>query len=221
MALNNIVEQTLAYVKNHFADDKTGHDWQHIKRVYHVANYIAAKENADSFIVAMGALLHDLDDWKLNNNFQENNSPNSRAWLEQLNIDDATQDKILHIVSHVSFKGAKVANEMNSLDGKVVQDADRLDAMGAIGVSRAIIYGAVHNRDLYDPTVKATLHENFADYRKKQSTTMNHFHEKLFLLKDLMNTPTGKILAQRRHQTMVTFLEEFEYEWHFMDNCSP
>ncbi len=212
---NEMMLKTINYCQDFFKDDKTGHDWQHIHRVYLLANHIAKEENADDFVVGMSALLHDLDDWKLSENYVEGQCPKANLWLTELGIDEETKSQILYIIDNVSFKGAHVKTNMATLEGKVVQDADRLDALGAIGIARAIIYGAVHDRALFDPEIKHQLHYDFKTYQNAKSTTINHFHEKILLLKDRMQTKTGKKLAEKRHRLAELYIDEFYEEWFF------
>lgn len=212
MDQNNIIQRTADYIKREFSDDSSGHDWWHIHRVWKNAITLCEQEKADSFIVQLAALLHDLDDWKFNETGDE--TPlRARAWLDSLSIDPSIADAVCRIISHISYKGAGVANKMDSLEGMIVQDADRLDAIGALGIGRAFAYGGYANRPLYDPDSPPKLHASFEEYKNSKSATINHFYEKLLLLKDRMNTSTAKRIAEQRHEVMVKFLDQFMQEW--------
>ncbi len=212
MNQQEIIQKTADYIKQEFANDSSGHDWWHIYRVWQTALHICERENADGFIVQLAALLHDLDDWKFNDS--EDDTPlRAKGWLESLNLDAHTIDSVCNIIKHISFKGADVENKMDSLEGFIVQDADRLDAIGAIGIARAFAYGGYKNRLLYEPGIPSQLHQTFEQYKNSNSSTVNHFHEKLLLLKDKMNTSTAKRIAEGRHAVMTRFLEQFMQEW--------
>ncbi|MBV6449892.1 MAG: putative protein YedJ [Anaerolineales bacterium] len=212
MNQQEIIQKTADYIKQEFSNDSSGHDWRHIYRVWQTALHICEKEKADAFIVQLAALLHDLDDWKFNDSGDEN-PRRAQGWLDSLNLDPSTTDAVCRIIKHISFKGAAVDNTMDSLEGFIVQDADRLDAIGAIGIARAFAYGGWKNRPLYDPTSSPQLHQTFEQYKNSNSDTINHFHEKLLLLKDKMNTATAKRIAKHRHEVMVQFLNQFMDEW--------
>ncbi len=199
-------------VKLIFEGEGSGHDWWHIYRVTETAKSIALKENANLYLVELAALLHDLGDHKL---FKEENAQEVLI-SKLLNKYDCSQNlitKVLQIVKSVSFKGANVTTNPILLEGKIVQDADRLDAIGAIGIARAFAFGGHHNRLLYHPDEKAELHNDFESYKKSKGNTINHFYEKLLLLKDRMQTTTGKELAKERHLVLETFLTQFYKEW--------
>ena len=210
-----IIEKTIVYVQEMLADDKTGHDWWHIQRVWQTALYIGQQEGADLFTVQIAALLHDIADWKFHNGDEWASAKSAKAWLLKHHVPVSLCEQISEIVYQVTFKGAGVKTDMSCLAGKVVQDADRLDAIGAIGIARAFTYGGCKQRSLYDPEIAPILHGSFEDYKKSQSTTINHFYEKMLLLKDLMNTATGKKLAEQRHLFIEQYLEQFFKEW----NC--
>ncbi|MCZ2127826.1 MAG: HD domain-containing protein [Anaerolineales bacterium] len=210
MTENNLIQKTADYVRREFADDASGHDWFHIERVWKTAAALCEIEKADSLITQLAALLHDLDDWK----FNESEEPlRARRWLESCAVEPALADSVCAIVKRVSYKGAGVADEMDSLEGKIVQDADRLDAIGAIGIARAFAYGGYKNRALYNPNSAPHMHANFEDYKKSKSDTINHFYEKLLLLKERMNTQSAKRIAEERHRVMENFLDQFMKEW--------
>ncbi|MFN3491861.1 MAG: HD domain-containing protein [Anaerolineales bacterium] len=212
MAPEQIIQKTAEYIKQEFSNDSSGHDWWHIYRVWKNALAINQQEKADSFIVQLAALLHDLDDWKFNES--EDDTPlRAKGWLDSCSVEISIADKVCEIIKHISYKGAGVENKMNSLEGFIVQDADRLDAIGAIGIARAFAYGGYKNRMMYDPEAQPQMHKSFEEYKNSQSDTINHFYEKLLLLKDRMNTQTAKRMAEQRHEVMVKFLYDFMKEW--------
>lgn len=212
MTNQEIVSKTKEFVKETMSGD-SGHDWWHALRVYNLAKKIAQQEKgADLFIVELGALLHDIADWKFHDSDKEGGKV-TRNWLESLGLDESIVGAVEHIVDNVSYKGAKVENTMKSLEGKIVQDADRLDALGAIGIGRTFVYGGHTGSPMWDPNIKPVLHETAKDYKSSKGTTINHFYEKLLLLKDKMNTETAKQMAQKRHDFMEEFLKEFFSEW--------
>lgn len=216
MDQDTIIRKTAEYVRMEFQADSSGHDWWHIRRVWKNAITLCKHEQADEFIVQLSALLHDLDDWKFAENGDE--TPlRARAWMESCNLDPHIIDRVCGIILHISFKGAAVENRMNSLEGLIVQDADRLDAIGAIGIGRAFAYGGCRNRPMYDPEAPPQIHESFAQYRNSQSATINHFYEKLLFLKDMMNTPAARRIAEQRHEVMLRFLDQFMNEWESRD----
>jgi len=177
---------------------------------------ICEREKADLFIVQLAALLHDLDDWKFNES--EDETPHrAKAWMESCGVDSKINAAVCEIIMHVSYKGAQVENKMKSLEGFIVQDADRLDAIGAIGIGRAFAYGGYKNRPLYDPEMPNQMHASFEQYKNSKSATINHFYEKLLLLKDMMNTATAKKIAEQRHEIMLNFLDQFMNEWEGRD----
>lgn len=207
-----ILQRTAAYVRREFERDSSGHDWWHIHRVWKNALALCRYEKADVFTVELAALLHDLDDWKLNPS-ADGRPLRAEAWLRQMEIDPAVAEHVREIITHLSFKGAGVENQISTLEGMIVQDADRLDAIGAVGIARAFAYGGHTERLLYDPDVPPQMHQSFEQYKSSQSATINHFYEKLLLLKERMNTPTARKIAAQRHAYMETFLEQFMKEW--------
>ena len=209
-----MIDKTKEFVKNKLYGEGSGHDWFHIERVYNLAKYIAKKENADSFIVEMTALLHDIDDWKFSNT-NETKTTVTENFLQSINIDDDSFKKIIKIIQTMSFKGGVVDSTQHTIEGKVVQDADRLDAIGAIGIARTFAYGGNKNRIMYDPAINPIDFNSLNEVKNTENHTINHFYEKVLKLKDLMNTNTAKELAERRHKFMETFLDEFYYEWNF------
>lgn len=208
-----IIERTEAFVRETLKADSTGHDWWHIDRVRNVAVKLAKSEGADIFVVELAALLHDIADWKFNGGDITAGASKSSEWLASLGVDETTQARVAQIILTVSFKGAGVKNEVDSLEGQVVQDADRLDALGAIGIARTFAYGGHFNRVMYDPDEKPVQHETFEQYKSSQGTTINHFYEKLLLLKDRLNTDAAKQMAESRHNFVEDFLQEFLDEW--------
>jgi uncharacterized protein len=207
------IEQTAAYVKKVLADEGTGHDWWHIERVWRMAKRIGRDEKADLTVVELAALLHDIADWKAHNGDSAIGPKKASDWLNSLGIEPSIIKQVGQIIANISFKGANVEQPSLSLEGKVVQDADRLDAIGAIGIARAFAYGGSKGRLLYDPMCKPIEHQTADSYLNTNGTTINHFYEKLLLLKDRMNTATGKAIAEQRHQFMLEYLERFYKEW--------
>lgn len=205
-----ILDRTENYIKQHFEDEGSGHDWWHINRVRNMAINIAKKEGGKVFIVEMAALLHDLDDWKLAKN---NKTSKTKEWLKNINLDKKEANKIIETISQVSFKGAGVETKATSIEAQIVQDADRLDAIGAIGIARTFAYGGNKGRLIYNPEIKPALHKNFEEYKKTTAPTINHFYEKLLLLKDRLNTQKAKEIADKRHTFMENFLMQFFDEW--------
>jgi uncharacterized protein len=216
MNQNDIIQKTTEYIKQEFGDDSSGHDWWHIYRVWKNAISICGREQADLFIVELAALLHDLDDWKFNES--EDETPRrAKAWMQSCGVDSKSVEAVCEIIMNVSYKGAQVENKMKTLEGFIVQDADRLDAIGAIGIGRAFAYGGYKNRPMYDPEVENQMHASFEQYKNSKSATINHFYEKLLLLKDMMNTATAKKIAKQRHEVMLRFLDQFMNEWEGKD----
>jgi len=216
MTQTDIIQKTADFIKQEFGDDSSGHDWWHIYRVWKNAISICEREPADLFIVELAALLHDLDDWKFNES--EDETPRrAQAWMEACGVDSQINQTVCEIIMHVSYKGAQVENKMNTLEGFIVQDADRLDAIGAIGIGRAFAYGGYKSRPMYDPETENQMHASFEQYKNSKSATINHFYEKLLLLKDKMNTATAKKIAEQRHEIMLKFLEQFMNEWEGRD----
>ena len=213
MDKNKIINKTAKYIKAKMSGESTGHDWWHVYRVWQISKKIAKSEKADLFIVEMGALLHDIADYKFHKGDDKKGGQEAEKLLAKLAVDKDNIEKIIHIIDNISFKGAGVKEKMKSLEGKIVQDADRLDAIGAIGVARAVATGQKFERPIYDPSIKPKTHKTFKSYKNKNGTTINHFYEKLLLLKNRMNTKTGKKLAESRHRFMETFLKEFFQEW--------
>jgi uncharacterized protein len=192
---------------------RQGHDWFHIERVYKNAVLIAASENCDLEIVQLGALLHDIADSKFHDGDETIGPRTARTFLESEKMSPATIDHVIAIIENISFKGGKVERQFSSIELDIVQDADRLDAIGAIGIARTFNYGGFKNRALYNPEIAPNLTMTKDEYKNNEAPTINHFYEKLLLLKDKMNTTTGKQIAQDRHRYMEDFLEQFYAEW--------
>ena len=208
---STIIERAMEYAKRVFESDFSGHDYFHTLRVFNVANTIAEKEGADMEIVGLSALLHDVDDRKLSPETCENKD-NAREFLNANGVESRNIEKICKIIGEISFEG-KESVVPDTVEGKCVQDADRLDAIGAIGIGRAFAYGGNHNRVMHNPDVKPNLNMSKAEYRKSNSTTINHFYEKLFKLTDMMNTETAKKIAKGREEYMKTYVDTFLKEW--------
>lgn len=209
----DIINKTIAFVKETLEDAEGGHDWFHTERVYNNSLLIAKSEHVNEFVVALGALLHDIADSKFHNG-NENVGPKiAQEFLFKLNVDSIVIEHIVNIIEHISFKGGNEAQTFKSAELDVIQDADRLDAIGAIGIARCFNYGGFKNRALYDPEIKPNLNMSKAEYKNSNAPTINHFYEKLLLLKDRMNTETGKRLATKRHEFMVHYLDQFYKEW--------
>jgi uncharacterized protein len=206
----NLIRKTEGYIQKFFRNEGSGHDWWHIYRVRNYSLKIAQKEGGNLFLIEMAALLHDLDDWKLKSEFSKNRT---EKWLQKSGAASEEVSKIIEIISQVSFKGAGVDTNPTTIEAQIVQDADRLDAIGAIGIARAFAYGGNKDRLIYHPDIQPELHNNFQSYKNNTAPTINHFYEKLLLLKDRMNTTEGKRLAEIRHEFMLDFLDHFFSEW--------
>ncbi len=193
--------------------ESSGHDWWHIYRVWQNSLYIAERETVDGSVVQLAALLHDIGDWKFHAGDESVGPRLAREWLESLDVEEATIAHVCTIIANLSFKGANVTPASLSLEGQLVQDADRLDAIGAVGIARAFAYGGTKGREMHDPDATPVLHASFEQYKSSKGTTINHFHEKLLLLKDRLNTATARELAEQRHAFMVEFLRQFDSEW--------
>jgi uncharacterized protein len=217
MNSKKLIDKTVFFVKQTLADAEGGHDWFHIERVYKNALLIASTEVCDLEIVQLAALLHDIADSKFHpdaSGGDETIGPKTaRNFLESQNVAQATIDHVIAIIENISFKGGRVKRKFSSIELDIVQDADRLDAIGAIGIARTFNYGGFKKRALYNPEIAPNLAMTKEEYKKSEAPTINHFYEKLLLLKDQMNTKTGKQIAQDRHRYMEDFLEQFFDEW--------
>lgn len=208
-----IIEKTVAFVKSELQNAEGGHDWFHIERVWKNASTIAQTEPVNFFIVELGALLHDIADHKFNDGEESAGIGKARKFLESLLVDEGVIDHVEKIIKNISFKGGNFTQDFSSIELAVVQDADRLDAMGAIGIARAFNYGGFKGRAMYDPAIEPSLGMTVAQYKNSKAPTINHFYEKLLLLRDRMNTETGRRMAEQRHQYMEQYLEQFFREW--------
>lgn len=214
--MNPIVAQTIQFVKKTLADAEAGHDWFHIERVYKTALKINETEQGDLLIVSLAALLHDIADSKFNGGDEEIGPRIAGEFLQQLNLEPAVIEQVQLIIKNLSFKASLGTVTFHSKELDIVQDADRLDAIGAIGIARAFTYGGYKNRVLYDPEIKPQLQMTKEAYKNTTAPTINHFYEKLFLLKDLMKTAEGRKMAQQRHDFMLLYLDHFYREWEGM-----
>ncbi|MEZ2413849.1 HD domain-containing protein [Muriicola sp. E247] len=215
MTNTELVEATIDFVKETLLDAEAGHDWFHTQRVFKNALLISKDEKVDVLVVSLGALLHDIADSKFHKGDETVGPRLAREFLSSLEIEEKTIEQVCYIIEHISFKNniGKKNNTRHPLELQVVQDADRLDALGAIGIARAFHYGGFKNRKLYDPDIPPNLNMNKSTYKNSESPTINHFYEKLLLLKDKMNTETGKRIAAQRHDFLLNFLEQFYAEW--------
>jgi uncharacterized protein len=208
-----LVDTAILYVKQQLENAEGGHDWFHVERVYKNALLIAQEEPCDLLVVKLGALLHDIADSKFHGGDEHIGPQKARAFLERQDVDQSTIDHVLQIIENISFKGGNFEKTFHSKELEIVQDADRLDAIGAIGIARTFNYGGFKNRPIYNPSIQPNLHMSKEEYKNSEAPTLNHFYEKLLLLKDLMNTPTGKKIAIERHRFMEHFLSQFYAEW--------
>ena len=213
MNTNTLIDKTILFVKATLAQAEGGHDWFHIERVYKNALLIAESEKCDVEIVQLGALLHDIADSKFHDGDESIGPKTARTFLEAEKVEPTIIDHVIAIIENISFKGGKVERQFSSIELDIVQDADRLDAIGAIGIARTFNYGGFKNRALYNPEIAPNLTMTKDEYKNNEAPTINHFYEKLLLLKDKMNTQTGKQIAQDRHRYMEDFLEQFYAEW--------
>jgi uncharacterized protein len=213
MINSDLINNTILFVKQKLENAEGGHDWFHIERVYKNALLIADGEVCDVNIVKLAALLHDIADSKFYNDDETIGPKIAREFLESENVDEATIQHVINIIENISFKGGNTEKTFMSVELDIVQDADRLDAIGAIGIARTFNYGGFKNRPMYNPEIAPNLNMSKEEYKKSTAPTLNHFYEKLLLLKDKMNTQTAKKLAQERHQFMVSFLSQFYAEW--------
>ncbi|MGE8342963.1 MAG: HD domain-containing protein [Flavobacterium sp.] len=213
MSDSQLIIKTIAFVKEKLNDAEGGHDWFHIERVYKNAILIARETECDLTVVQLGALLHDIADSKFHNGDETIGPKTARAFLEKENVDEDTIAQVVNIIENISYKGGNFERKFSSVELDIVQDADRLDAIGAIGVARAFNYGGFKNRALYNPEIEPITNMTKEEYKKNSAPTINHFYEKLLLLKDKMNTEKGKEIATERHRFMETFLAQFYAEW--------
>ncbi|HEV7647507.1 MAG TPA: HD domain-containing protein [Actinophytocola sp.] len=210
----DVIARTAEFVRGRLGAEPTGHDWWHVDRVRRTALYIASDECADTFVVELAALLHDVDDYKFTGD-RESGPRAATEWLCAQSVDRRIVTDVAEIIRRMSFRGANVDELSQSVEGSCVQDADRLDAMGAIGIARTFAYGGFVQRPIHDPSVREVMHASATEYQHHRGTTINHFHEKLLLLKKRMQTDAGRKLACERHQFMADFIEMFHGEWDF------
>jgi uncharacterized protein len=208
-----IINQTVTFVKETLANAEGGHDWSHIERVWRLSEFIHKMEGkGDKMVIELAALLHDISDPKFNDGDEEKGSQIAFNFLMKHGVEREKVEHVQSIIKHISFKGGFTQHQIDSLEFQIVQDADRLDAMGAIGIARAFNYGGFKNRPIYDPSIPLREYKDSKAYHKSDAPTINHFHEKLLKLKGLMNTSTGKQMAEERHIYMVDFLARFHRE---------
>ena len=212
-SFNFLIQTTIAFVQQELNDAEGGHDWFHVHRVYKNALLISENENVNKTIVALGALLHDIADSKFHNGDETIGPKKAKAFLQTQAVSQDTVTHIIKIIENVSFKGGNTLKTFHSKELEVLQDADRLDAIGAIGIARTFNYGGFKNRVIYNPLIKPKLEMTPQEYKASDAPTINHFYEKLLKLKDKMNTSSGKKIAQERHVFMENFLEQFYQEW--------
>lgn len=208
-----LINKTIELVKEKLEGTESGHDWFHIERVWKLSLKIQEKEGGDKLIIELAALLHDIADPKFHNGDETIASKIVNEFLTEQKVDSETIEKVLFIIENMSFKNRNDAPENLPLELKIVQDADRLDAIGAIGIARTFNFGGYKNNLMYHPDIEPKLNQSKEEYKKSNGTTINHFYEKLLLLKDLLNTKTAKEIAEYRHQFMLQFLDEFYKEW--------
>ncbi len=213
MDTQRIILSTIDFVKASLAEAEGGHDWWHIYRVWKTAKHIAQYEDVDIFIVELGALLHDIADSKFHDGNEEIGAQRARDFLFSLKVKEDIIIHIENIIYNISFKGGKHSQQFKSHELDVIQDADRLDALGAVGIARTFNYGGYKGREIYNPDIKPNLNLSKEEYKKSDVPTLNHFYEKLLLLKDRMNTSTGRKMAENRHDFMIAYLDQFYKEW--------
>jgi uncharacterized protein len=213
MNRSKIIQNTICFAKESLKNSEGGHDWFHVERVYNLSKNIAKKENADLFVVALGSLLHDIADSKFHDGDEHIGPKKAAFFLKEQQVDDAIIQHVVKIIENISFKGGNFSQKFCSLELNCVQDADRIDAIGAVGIARCFSYGGYKQRTLYNPEIKPNLAMSKEEYKKSTAPSINHFYEKLLLLKEKMNTTTGKKMALERHEFMQLFLDQFYKEW--------
>jgi len=213
MTNQEIKGKTVTFVKSELRHAEGGHDWFHIERVVNNARTIAQTERVNILIVELGALLHDIADYKFNDGDESVGVRKAQIFLKSLSVDEVVIDHVEKIITNISFKGGNFTQAFHSAELAVIQDADRLDAIGAIGIARTFNYGGYKGRELYNPSIKPSVGMTAKEYKNSNTPTINHFYEKLLLLKDRMNTDTGRRMAEQRHQFMERYLEQFFKEW--------
>lgn len=214
MTDKQLVSNTANFIKEKFSIESSGHDWWHMYRVWQLSKHIASKEkDADILVVELGALLHDIEDHKMHGGNSEVGALAARKWLEQNKADPKIVAHVEDIVRHISFKSAKFKNQLSTLEGKIIHDADKLDSIGAIGIARVFAFGGAYGRLIYSPDIKLVEDYTYEKTNPSNSTAIHHFYEKLLLLKGRMYTETGKQMAAHRHKYMEQYLKEFYAEW--------
>lgn len=209
----SVIEKTINFVKKKLEHAESGHNWFHMERVYNNALLIAKEETCDLEVVQLAALLHDIADSKFHDGDETVGPKVAREFLTSENVSEETINHVVAIIENISFKGGNFEKQFTSKELEIVQDADRLDAIGAVGIARTFNYGGFKNREIYNPEIAPNLKMSKEEYKNSTAPTINHFYEKLLLLKDKMNTETGKKIAQQRHEFMEKFLEQFYKEW--------
>lgn len=209
----NLIDQTVEFVKLSLKDAEAGHDWWHINRVWNNAKLIGQSEKADMLVVELAALLHDIADSKFHNGNEEVGPQVARNFLQSIYVNESVIGHVEQIIRNMSFKSSLGQVTFSSMELNIVQDADRLDAIGAIGIARAFTYGGYKNREMYNPEIEPALNMSKEEYKNSTAPTINHFYEKLLLLKEKMNTDTGRRIAEERHEYMLGYLEQFNNEW--------
>ncbi|MGL5979005.1 MAG: HD domain-containing protein [Erysipelotrichaceae bacterium] len=212
MKQQQMIEETRKLMRSELADDATGHDYYHIERVHRLAKYIAQQEGGDAFVVEMAALLHDWEDWK---HCKDCKRSKTKKYLKSLELEKPTRKHILSIIETMSFQGGLVDSSQATIEGQIVQDCDRLDALGAIGIARAFAYGGAKSHLLYDPFLLVQEAKTLEELQHRKQHTIHHFYEKLLKLNDLLYTESAKKIAVRRHRYLQTYLDEFYHEWYF------
>jgi uncharacterized protein len=208
-----VIERTADYMKERLSNESSGHDWWHVYRVWRMGRKIATSEGANLYVVELACLLHDIADYKLHGGNEEIGPRLAGEWLEKMQVEGDVISHVCEIIKEMSFKGAGVKTQMRTKEGMVVQDADRLDAIGAIGIARCFAFGGAKGNVIYDPSIPVKMDMSEEEYKKANYTQINHFYEKLMLLKDRMNTQTAKRMAEEKHQFMERFLGQFHREW--------
>ena len=211
--MNEHIEKTINFVKEKLKGAEAGHDWFHIERVWKLSKKITEKEGGNFVVIELSALLHDIADPKFHNGDETLATKISSEFLESIKVEEKIINQVLYIIENISFKNRGESHQNPSLELQIVQDADRLDAIGAIGIARTFNFGGFKNNLMYHPEIQPKLNMSKEEYKKSNGTTINHFYEKLLLLKDLMNTETAKKIASERHDFMLKFLDEFYKEW--------
>ena len=209
----NLINQTVEFVQHGLKDAEAGHDWWHILRVWNNAKLIGQSEQADMLVVELAALLHDIADSKFHNGNEEIGPQTARNFLQSIDVNESVIEHVEEIIRNISFKSSLGEVKFSSAELNIVQDADRLDAIGAIGIARAFTYGGYKNREMYNPEIGPALNMSKEEYKNSTAPTINHFYEKLLLLKDKMNTAAGRRIAEERHGYMLGYLEQFNNEW--------